>query len=199
MRRTPRPFVTEFKSRGARSTPPRAREEAADAPAPPPRPAFHEFDFSPSAPAPADYEAAMRAADALFSSRVQVATPIAEQPPTPQPSGRILPSLIEEPAVVAPAREEEAPRRRGRKRILDKLPPVRRLKRKQAKAAALEAFEPDDAGEGQPAIVAPPVAAPAAHDGAPQGERRALRKRHKLDAKLKRGERWKRRLCLVAR
>jgi hypothetical protein len=200
MRRTPRPFVTEFKSRASRSAPPRLREESdAPTPAPTPRPAppVHDFEAL-SAGAPLDYEAAMRAADALFAGRVEVVQSLAPQPEIPQPTGRILPSLIEEPIFVAPAHVEEAPRRRGRKPILDKLPPVRRVKKPKATEVdfdvdALSWITPDE--EDEPSVA--PVVAGA--ETGPRHERRAAMKRRELDAKLKPGERWKRRLCPAAR
>ena len=144
-----------------------------------------------------NYETAMKAADAVFGrSGAVAAEPIA---PPNAPTGRVLPSLIESvDALPITATETEEKPRRGRiARIAEAAPPVRVKSRMRPKAPAvrLESVAPQDFVKPA-AIVSQPNAPTAAE---PDREPRSLRKRRLLDAELKAGERWKRRLCKAAR
>ncbi len=141
-----------------------------------------------------DYEAAMRAADAVFARRAPP-TPAIEPSPAPNaPVGRVLPSLIEskeDPLAARLTNADEKPRvSRGKGKI--KAPSPRRQKKPVARVKAAAAPAPAQ----RPIAIIPPevnIVSPPVH------ERRSVQKLRLLDAELKAGERWKRRLCKAAR
>jgi hypothetical protein len=144
-----------------------------------------------------DYETAMKAADAVFGRSHAIAPePIA---PSNAPTGRVLPSLIEnvEALSVQSAAPEERPRRGPVAKKAEAAPPVRVKSRMMPKRPTVrpESVAPQDFVE--PAAIVPPSNKPTAAE--PDREPRSLRKRRLLDAELKAGERWKRRLCKAAR
>jgi hypothetical protein len=144
-----------------------------------------------------DYETAMKAADAVFGRSAAVAAePIA---PSNAPTGRVLPSLIESvDALAVPSTEIEEKPRCGRvARKAETAPPVRVKPRTRPKTPTVrpESVAPRDFVKPA-AIVLQPNTPTAAE---PDREPRSLRKRRLLDAELKAGERWKRRLCKAAR
>jgi hypothetical protein len=143
------------------------------------------------------YETAMKAADAVFGRSDAVsAEPIA---PPSAPTGRVLPSLIESiDAPAVPSTEIEEKPRRGRVARKAETPPPVRVKstmRPKMPIVRPESVAPQDFVKPS-AIVLQPHTPTAAE---PDREPRSLRKRRLLDAELKAGERWKRRLCKAAR
>ena len=198
MRRPVRPFVIEFKPRSSKSSAPRSPriDEAGKTNA---TPAFLDVSvFTASRSVQGDdYETAMKAADAVFGrSGAVAAEPIA---PPNAPTGRVLPSLIESvDALAIPSKKIEEKPRRGRvARKAEMAPPVRVKPPARPKTAAvqLESVAPQDFVKPA-AIVSQPHTPTAAE---PDREPRSLRKRRLLDAELKAGEKWKRRLCKAAR
>jgi hypothetical protein len=144
-----------------------------------------------------DYETAMKAADAVFGrSDAVAAEPLT--PPSP-PTGRVLPSLIEDVDVLAAAspRIDEKSRRGRVGKEPDTAAPIRVKSPSRPKTPSVrpERLPPQDFVK--PAAEALPPKTPTAAE--PVRERRSLRKRRLLDADLKAGERWKRRLCKAAR
>ena len=199
MRRPVRPFVIEFKPRSSKSSAPRSprTDEAGKINA---TPAFLDVGvFTANRSVQGDsYETAMKAADAVFGrSPAIMAEPIA---PLSAPTGRVLPCLIEsvDPLAVPSTEIEEKPRRGRVARKAETAPPVRLKPRMRPKAPTVrpESVAPQDFVK--PAAIVPqqPITPTAAE---PDRERRSLRKRRFLDAELKAGERWKRRLCKAAR
>lgn len=206
MRRTVRPFVKEFKNRSSKSS---TRQPAPAAEDREPKPSF--FDLGDVAPrqnvAPRHnghddgYEAALKAADAIFGKKADAPPPIihpalAEHAQPPAPAGRVLPSLIETEETVTARREpvkkarkpraprpEEAekpatPARRGRPPRQPKIEePSRPVERPAVKVAA------------QPPKLSTP----------PRRTRRSIQLRWVLQTELKAGEKWKRRLPEPAR
>jgi hypothetical protein len=146
-----------------------------------------------------DYEAAIKAADAVFGrSAVEAPETIAS---SGAPTGRVLPSLIEStvfPSAPSTEAAKDAPRGSVAKKAKTTTP-VRVKSRarpttpavRQERAAAQEPVKPR-ASEPRPNIST-------ASELGRDHESRSVRKRRLLDAELKAGERWKRRLCKAAR
>lgn len=190
-RRPVPPFITEFKkptSRSSASRPARDGGAAADKP----KPAFLDPKRFLGDRSENDdgLEAAMRAADAIFSINAAAASEI--ETPAPAPKGRILPSLIDpEDELTIRLREAEAKRRRGRKPKHD------------APSSSARSERPTR----RPKIKPPPPVAPtpAPIDAERQilsrnpRARRSIQERWVLKTELKPGERWKRRLHRAAR
>ena len=198
MRRPVRPFVIEFKPRSSKSSAPRAprSDEAGKRNA---TPAFLDvgvFTANRSGQGD-DYESAMRAADAVFG-RIGAVAPEPIAPPS-APTGRVLPSLIESvDAITVPSTEiEEKPRRGRPARKAETAAPIRVKSRMAPKTPAVrpESVAPEDFVEPAATVLPPITPAAAKSDREP----RSLRKRRLLDAELKAGEKWKRRLCRAAR
>jgi len=193
MRHIVRPFKIEFKSRSSRSTPMRT-PTGGDAGKDSARSAFKNAgvflaDRHGRANAP---EAAMNAAHAVFG-RAPSPAPVPEAiPASNAPMGRVLPSLIENGGVLA-VRPAEADQKAGRSRAARKA---------KAASPARARRSPVPAEDG--VLLDPPKQAatknvPETPTAAPDCERRSARKRRLLDAELKAGEKWKRRLCKAAR
>mgnify|MGYP006915176979 CR=1 FL=1 len=187
------PFITEFKkptSRSSASRPPREGVAAAIKP----KPAFLDPKKFLEDRSDNDdgLEAAMRAADALFSASVPAAHKI-DTPAPPTTTGRILPSLIDpEDELTVRLREAETKRRRGRKPKADAPSstakserPAPRPRIKPAAPSAAPSPAPIDA-ERQILSRNPRV-------------RRPIQERWVFKTELKPGERWKRRLHRAAR
>jgi hypothetical protein len=194
MRPTVRTFKIEFKSRSSRSTPmcpPRGDDAGKDRATP----SFLDVGaFTAGRNRRAnDYEAAMKAADAVFA-RVAPAVPSPETNPSSNaPMGRILPSLVEnsDARIGRLAEAHQKPGHRGVARKAKAASPVRPKKPTvQPESALAKDSVVQAATETTPET---PIAA------APDRERRSIHKRHLLDAELKAGEKWKRRLCGAAR
>ncbi len=195
MRPTIRPFKIEFKNRASRSMPMRSPTSDETGKECASRSFSDATVFTPTRNTHStDYEAALRAADAVFAVRAPVIPAIESNPAPKAPLGRVLPSLIEsnEDSLAARlANAEEKPRvSRGKAKI--KAPSARRQQTPavQAKAAAapVPALRPIATIPPEIDKVSPPV-----------HERRSVQKLRLLDAELKAGERWKRRLCKAAR
>jgi hypothetical protein len=154
-----------------------------------------------------DYETAMKAADAVFGRSDAVAPePIAL---SNAPTGRVLPSLIENIDTLAldSTEAEEKPRRGRVGRKAQTASPIRvkshmrpevmrtEIVRPKTLTARPESVAPQDFVK--PAAIVLPSNTPTAAE--PDREPRSVRKRRLLDAELKAGEKWKRRLCRAAR
>ncbi|QGM48333.1 hypothetical protein [Methylocystis heyeri] len=137
------------------------------------------------------HDAVMEAANAVFARNAPASPP----PETPQPSsvpvGRVLPSLTDDCDPVA-IRLADAEKNSRRKRVAEETVPSLRLKKKKAPPAAAAAQAPDERAAEEHTRETPNVAVR-------DGERRSIHKRRLLDAELKAGEKWKRRLCTAAR
>ena len=194
MRQPIRPFITEFKSRSSKSSAPRPPTiESADKDGQ--KPSFLDpAVFAARQTNPSDeYEAAMRAADAVFG-KIRSADPVCEKAPTAvAPVGQVLPSLIEEqdPLTVRLKKADEK-RRRGRPPGKGKTSsPAPRKKppaQPQRKAALASVEQPIANSATEPAIVS-----------TTRRERGSILERWVLKTELKAGEKWKRRLCKAAR
>jgi len=193
MRHIVRPFKIEFKSRSSRSTPMRT-PTGGDAGKDSAMSAFKNAGVflavrhgRVNAP-----DAAMKAAHAVFG-RTSSPAPAPEAIPASNARvGRVLPSLIENGGVLA-VRPVEADQKAGRRRVV-----------KKAKAASpARARRSPAPTEGGVALDPPKQAATKIVSETPTAtlncERRSARKRRLLDAELKAGEKWKRRLCKAAR
>ncbi len=119
MRHPVRPFITAYKGRSAKSSTARSLAALAASVDEKPRPKPAPLRLEEPAPAPASHDeaylAALRAADAVFG---RLGVPPAAPQPAPKsegPSGRILPSLLQEERA-AVRFEEEPSRKRGRKK-----------------------------------------------------------------------------------
>ena len=143
-----------------------------------------------------DYEAARKAAEAVFGRSVPAAPGPETNPPLNAPVGRVLPSLIENSVAPSirlveadekPVRGRAASRAKAASRVQPKKPTV------QPEPAAMQDLVEQSATEQSATKIAPETLI------APDHERRSLQKRHILDAGLKAGEKWKRRLCKAAR
>ncbi len=204
MRRTVRPFVKEFKNRSSKSSTRPATPVTEE-----PKPSF--FDLAEAAPRhnghshDDGYEAALKAADAIFGKKINVAAPIirpalADGPQPVVPVGRVLPSLIETPDAAAADRREpvkkprkpRAPRAEAEKAETPATPARRGRPPRQPKSEA-----PSLTVE-RPVVVAK-VAAEPASASAPRRTRRSIQLRWVLQTELKAGEKWKRRLPEAAR
>ncbi len=194
MRQPVRPFITAFKSRPSKSSAPRPPTiEGADKDGR--KPPFLDtsvFAARQSNP-PDEYEAAMRAADAVFG-KSRAADPASQKAPSAvAPVGQVLPSLIEadDPLTVRLKKAEEKSRRGrppGKGKTASpaprKTPPVRPQR------------EAERAFEEQPiANIAPEQAIVSATCR----ERGSILERWVLKTELKAGEKWKRRLRGAAR
>jgi len=193
MRHIVRPFKIEFKSRSSRSTPmrsPRGGDAGKDS-------ATSVFNnagvFSAgrhgrvNAP-----DAAMKAAHAVFGRTSSPAPAPEAIPASNAPVGRVLPSLIENSGVLA-VRPAEADQKAGRRRVVRKAKAASPARARRSPVPAEDGVMLDPPKQAATKIV--PETPTAARDC----ERRSARKRRLLDAELKAGEKWKRRLCKAAR
>lgn len=201
MRRQSKPFVTEYKSSSRRSKDAFGQDPQGD------------IDLSRLAAGADDgYDAAMRAADALFSPKraeaTQAAAPTttaappaeateaARAAPIPErPAGRILQAIEEAPAdPFAELEALHAPKRRGRKPGSKNKP----------KAAAIERPAPmvDAPRPAIPAVAVMAAVVAARPSEATEGESTGATPRGErfgwVRTKLRPGERWKRRIPKVA-
>jgi hypothetical protein len=202
MRRTVRPFIKEFKSRSSKAPTGRVMAPPIEESRPEP-PIFDIPDILVRNGAKDDaYEAALRAADAVFNRRIE--TPPLSEPVTaaavspPQPAGRILPSLIEHSAAEAAPREPIRLRKARASRTAEQSEPAARARRGRPPS------EPKRERPRPPAAE-PPVAefAPSEPDrpesDAPRRSHRPIQSRWVLKTELRAGEKWKRRLPEAAR
>jgi hypothetical protein len=214
MRRPLKPFVTEYKASNRRNPVAVGEQGVFETERQAPKP----FDFMLKAEPEESYDAAMRAADALFSipaanKAADQVEPVfnggspADSAPPEKNGGRILRVLDEEPSPEYVALEvERAPKRRGRKpgsknkpkmlvsglsEPLEKDAPVWHLPNQVAPVSIRPAVP---AARKIPAIVANAALANAIPtDPVPETPRTSKRFPWVRDKKLKPGEDWKRR------
>jgi hypothetical protein len=187
MRHTVRPFKIELKSRSSRSKP-MCPPKVGDADRAVSAPSFLDTSHFLAARGnhASGYDAAMKAAEAVFDRGASIAR-VCEAPPSTAPMGRVLPSLIENSdALAVRIADADVKARRNVARQAE-TSPIRRKKTNTPSESAVAAESVERvATETSPAA-------------APDRERRSIRKRRLLDAELKIGEKWKRRLCTAAR
>jgi hypothetical protein len=193
MRHIVRPFKIEFKSRSSRSTPMRS-PTGGDAGKDSATSAFKNAGVSLAgrhgrANAP---EAAMKAAHAVFGRTSSPAPAPEALLASNAPVGRVLPSLAENGGVLA-VRPAEADQKAGRSRATRKAKAASPARPRRSPLPAESGVTLDPPKQAATKI------APETPTAAPDCERRSARKRRLLDAELKAGEKWKRRLCKAAR
>ena len=137
-------------------------------------------------------DAAMKAAHSVFG-RSSSPIPAPEAiPASNAPAGRVLPSLIENGGVLA-VRPAAADQKSGRSRTARKAKAASPARGKRSPLPAENGVMLDPPKQAATKI------APETPTAALDCERRSARKRRLLDAELKAGEKWKRRLCKAAR
>ena len=192
MRPTVRPFKIEFKTRSSRSTPmrPPTSDDAGKDRATPSFLDVSVFTAGRNSHAN-DYEAARKAAEAVFGRSVPAAPGPETNPPLNAPVGRVLPSLIEN-SVAPTIRLAEADEKPVRGRAASRAKAASRVQPKKPTVQPEPAVTQDSVEQSATKIAPETLIAP-------DHERRSLQKRRVLDANLKAGEKWKRRLCKAAR
>jgi hypothetical protein len=192
MRPTVRPFKIEFKTRSSRSTPmrPPTSDDAGKDRATPSFLDASVFTAGRNSHAN-DYEAARKAAEAVFGRSVSAAPGPETNPPLNAPGGRVLPSLIEN-SVAPTIRLAEADEKPVRGRAAGRAKAASRVQPKKPTIQPEPAVMRDSVEQSATKIVPETLIAP-------DHERRSTQKRRILDASLKAGEKWKRRLCKAAR
>lgn len=207
MRRTVRPFVKEFKTRSpkspSRQTASPIAEERSET-----KPLFLDLGDLASRHHDDGYEAALRAADAVFGKKIEAPAPVAapvvaEEGLSRPPVGRVLPSLIETEPL--PLDRHETPKR-GKKPgspRKEKKPAPPRVEKAEPAAPVRRSRPSRQTKPEQPSL--PIERAPvkvAAEPKAPvewRRMRRSIQLRWVLRTELKAGEKWKRRLPEAAR
>ena len=193
MRHTVRPFIKEFKKRSSKSSAPHPPID--DAGGDSAKPSFLDLSNFASFETSHDdeYQAALKAADAVFGRSSSAACVPEEVPASKDPVGRVLPSLIDEDSPLA-VRLAAANKKTRRPRIVEKpedFAPVRRRKSSHAPES-----------EGTKASDEPAAANPSTEVLSVTAARReptAIQKRWVLKTELKAGQKWQRRLCKAAR
>ena len=194
MRSPPRSFKIEFKNRSAKSTALgwTATEDHGEKI---PKPSFLDTsDFVAARSNRASgYHAVMEAANAVFARNVP-ASPAPETPaPSSVPPERVLPSLPNDSDPLA-IRLADADKKSHRKPVAGKAKAISSLRPTKTKA------QPASAATQAPDEQATKEMIPETRNVAAQDRpRRSIHKRRLLDAELKDGEKWKRRLCTAAR
>ncbi len=193
MRHIVRPLKIEFKSRSSRSTPMRS-PTGGDAGKDSATSVFKNTGvFSAGRHGRANApDGAMKAAHAVFGRSSSPAPALETIPASNAPVGRVLPSLMENGGVLA-VRPAEVDQKAGRSRAARKAKAASPTRRRRLPLPAEDGVMLDP-----PKQVATKIA-PETPRVAPDCERRSARKRRLLDAELKAGEKWKRRLCKAAR
>jgi hypothetical protein len=193
MRHIVRPFKIEFKSRSSRSTPMRS-PTGGDAGKDSATSVFNNAGvFSAGRHGRANApDAAMKAAHSVFGRTSSPAPATEALPASNAPAGRVLPSLIENGGILA-VRPAEADQKAGRSRAARKAKAASPARPRRSPVPAESGVMLDSPKQAATKI------APETPTAAPDRERRSAHKRRLLDAELKAGERWKRRLCRAAR
>ena len=172
MRPTVRPFKIEFKTRSSRSTPmrPPTSDDAGKDRATPSFLDVSVFTAGRNSHAN-DYEAAMKAAEAVFARSVPAAPAPETNPPLNAPVGRVLPSLIED-SVAPTIRLAEGDEKPVRGRTAGRVKAASRVQPKKPTV------------QSEPAVMQDQSATKIAPETliAPDHERRSLQKRRILDA-----------------
>jgi hypothetical protein len=194
MRSPRRSFKIEFKNRAAKSAAP-GRPATEDHGEKAVKPSFLDTsDFLAARSNRASgHDAVMEAANALFGRTVPV-SPAPETPsPSSVPAGRVLPSLTDDCDPLA-IRLADAEKNSRRKHVVGKAKTGSSLRPTKMKVQAAS-----DATQAPDERAAEEIPRETTNIAARDGERRSLHKRRLLDAELKAGEKWKRRLCAAAR
>jgi hypothetical protein len=194
MRSPPRSFKIEFKNRSVKSTA-LGRTATEDRGEKPLKPSFLDTrDFVAARSNRASgYDAVMEAANAVFARNVPASPAPETPPPSGVPVGRVLPSLTDDSDPLA-IRLADADKKSRRKRVAGKAKTVSSLRPTKTKAQPASAARqaPEEQTRQEITRETPNVAAQ-------DRQRRSIHKRRLLDAELKAGEKWKRRLCTAAR
>lgn len=193
MRHTVRPFIKEFKKRSSKSSAPQPPIDEADKKSA--KPLFLDLGSFAAYENNHDdeYQAALKAADAVFDRRDSVACVQDEALASKDPVGRVLPSLIDEGAErTGRLAEADEKTRRGRK--VEK--PVRSPSIRRSKPARSPQSEVVKASAE---LLTANLSTEISNVSAPRRERSAIQKRWVLKTDLKAGQKWKRRLCKAAR
>jgi hypothetical protein len=195
MRSPPRSFKIEFKNRSAKSTALgwTATEDHGEKI---PKPSFLDTsDFVAARSNRASgYDAVMEAANAVFARNVPASPAPETPPPSSVPAGRVLPSFTNDSDPLA-IRLADADKKSRRKRVVAgkaKASSSLRPTKTKAQPASAATQAPDEQATKE---MIPETRNVAAQDR----PRRSIHKRRLLDAELKAGEKWKRRLCKAAR
>ena len=194
MRSPPRSFKIEFKNRSAKSTTLgwTAPEDYGEK-----IPKLSFLDTSDFVAARSNrasgYDAVMEAANAVFARNVPASPAPETAPPSSVSVGRVLPSLTDKSDPLA-IRLADADKKSRRKRVAGKTKAISSLRptKTNAQPASAVTQAPDEKATKEITRETPNVAAQ-------DRQRRSIHKRRLLDAELKAGEKWKRRLCTAAR
>jgi len=194
MRSPPRSFKIEFKNRSAKSTTLgwAATQDHGEKTLKPSFLDTSQFVASRNNGA-SGHDAVMEAANAVFARSLPASAPPETPPPSGVPAGRVLPSLTDD-ADPLTLRLAEADEKTRRKRGVGKVKTVSPLRPTKPKAPPASA-----ATQAPQARATQQIARETPNVAARDGERRSIHKRRLLDAELKAGEKWKRRLCAAAR
>jgi hypothetical protein len=194
MRSPRRSFKVEFKNRAAKSTQLgwTATEDHSEKTVEPSFLDTSDFLAARSNRA-SGHDAVMAAANAVFARNVPASPAPETPPPSSVPVGRVLPSLTDDCDPLA-IRLADAEKNSRRKRVAGKAKTIPSLcpKKMKAQPATATTRAPDEQAAEE-------IPRETANVAARDGERRSIHKRRRLDAELKAGERWKRRLCTAAR
>ncbi len=187
MRRTARPFITEYKSLSSKPSATHSPNiDSAGKPDPIPAFLYRSAFVTPQINTEEAYQIALKAADALFGKGSSVTLLQEQTPSSAVPEGRVLPSLIDNDAAITvrSGKDDEKARRKS------KVPTAKGSSspgREKLPLRLLKAAEPDI------------VAEPAEKVTASHRERSSIQKRWVLGTELKSGQKWKRRFCKAAR
>ncbi len=187
MRRTARPFITEYKSRSSKpSASPSPNIDAADKPDPIPSFLHRGAVVTPQTNAEGAYQAALKAADAVFG-RGSSATLFQEQAPSAAvQEGRVLLSLVDNDNALTVRSGKDGEKARRKSKVSTAKSPSSARQEKQS-LRSRKAAKPDV------------VAEPAEEVSVSHRERSSIQKRWVLGTELKSGQKWKRRFCKAAR
>jgi hypothetical protein len=194
MRHAVRPFIKEYKNRSSKSVASRpVAVNQADVESAQPSLVDSGSDVAYPMDRQYGYRAALQEAEELFRKRNPTAARIEDVPPSSVPTGRVLPSLVQEDDALTVRLREAAEKSRrgggGRKTVARS--PARREQPdlQPAEETIVVCVEQPQAD----LLPAPPS------DSSPPREHEARRRRWAHNAEFKPGERWKRRLCKAAR
>jgi hypothetical protein len=193
MRSPPRSFKIEFKNRSHKSTAPApmAMEDCGKSIS---EPSFLDrSNFAARSNRASGYDAVMEAANAVFARNIPASPAPETAPNSSVPVGRVLPSLVDngDQLAVGSGDAEKKSRRKYMAGKPQAISPIRPAKAKDQPANAATRAA-DEQATLEVVRETPNVAAL-------DRERRSILQRRLLDAELKAGEKWKRRLCKAAR
>jgi hypothetical protein len=187
MRRTARPFVTEYKSRSSKSSAPHSPNIGMAHQADPIPSFLHRGPIViPQTNAEDAYQVALKAADALFSKGSPVIIPQEQAPLAIVQEPRVLPSLLDKDDALTVQSGKDGEKARRSRKVSTAQSPSSAGQEKQS-LRPRKAVEPDVAVE------------PAEEISTSRRERSSIQNRWVLGTELKSGQKWKRRLCKAAR